>query len=205
MQRRLPSYRVALMNSDYILLDGIGMTIYTRIVCREKNLLNLNGTEFLPRVIDMINRTDHSVSIALYGSSSDVIQKTHDILTDKYRHISFYYYLNGYEQLDLSDLEKETTVLIGLGTPRQECFVYENRDFFRKKKITAITVGGLFDFISGNARRGPDMLRKMQLEWAYRMLHSPRRHAPKNMRNLLFFYFLIHDYLTSRNSQKKHR
>ena len=194
LQKRLESYHRALVNSDYIFLDGIGMTVYTRIVYNERNILNLNGTDLLPSVLDMLNKNHHHVSIALYGSTNEVIRKTSNVLSDKYRHVNFYYFQNGYEDLNFSRLKPGSTLLIGLGTPKQECFVFENRDFFRKNSITAITVGGLFDFIGGYEKRTPNWLRSIKLEWACRTLQHPGKHIRKIRRDLMFLNILIRDY-----------
>ena len=66
-----------------------------------------------------------------------------------------------------------------------------------------MTIGGLFDFVSGYAKRAPECLRKWKMEWAYRMIHNPKRHVSKNVRNLHFFPLLVSDYLASRNTGAK--
>jgi exopolysaccharide biosynthesis WecB/TagA/CpsF family protein len=38
-----------------------------------------------------------------------------------------------------------------------------------------LAVGGLFDFLAGEAQRAPLWLRAARLEWAYRLLRDPRR------------------------------
>jgi len=36
-------------------------------------------------------------------------------------------------------------------------------------------VGALFDFVSGFTPRAPRLMRKLRLEWAYRLMREPRR------------------------------
>jgi N-acetylglucosaminyldiphosphoundecaprenol N-acetyl-beta-D-mannosaminyltransferase len=42
-------------------------------------------------------------------------------------------------------------------------------------QVTAVTVGGLFDFVSGRIPRAPVVWRELGLEWLYRLSHEPRR------------------------------
>jgi exopolysaccharide biosynthesis WecB/TagA/CpsF family protein len=39
----------------------------------------------------------------------------------------------------------------------------------------AIGVGALFDFVAGKVERAPNIMQKLKLEWAYRLLQEPRR------------------------------
>ena len=39
----------------------------------------------------------------------------------------------------------------------------------------AIGIGGTFDYLSGGAKRAPRWLRKLGLEWLYRLIKEPKR------------------------------
>jgi N-acetylglucosaminyldiphosphoundecaprenol N-acetyl-beta-D-mannosaminyltransferase len=186
-------YRNAINNSDFLFLDGIGMHLYTRIVYKMKAILNLNGTDLIPKVLEKLNGKNSKAAIALYGAKNSVIEKAHYILKNKYENLNFYYYSNGYVPAVLEELKEKSTLLIGLGTPKQEIFVQENYELFKKKKITTISVGGLFDFVGGNVKRAPKWVRNINMEWAYRMLKNPLRHFDKNIRNLTIIKFILRD------------
>jgi exopolysaccharide biosynthesis WecB/TagA/CpsF family protein len=64
-------------------------------------------------------------------------------------------------------------VLVALGQPKQECWIYENRERIKAKIVCG--VGALFDFLSGTVTRAPLPMRKLKLEWAYRLSCEPRR------------------------------
>jgi N-acetylglucosaminyldiphosphoundecaprenol N-acetyl-beta-D-mannosaminyltransferase len=64
-------------------------------------------------------------------------------------------------------------VWIGLGAPRQELWMHENRGRLRAPAL--IGVGAVFDFASGTKRRAPRWVRDAGLEWAYRLATEPRR------------------------------
>lgn len=68
---------------------------------------------------------------------------------------------------------KPELVFIGLGCPRQELWMIENR-----KKLDApvlIGVGAAFDFLSGSVRQAPVWIQHAGLEWMYRLLREPKR------------------------------
>ncbi len=63
-------------------------------------------------------------------------------------------------------------VWIGLGTPKQDrvagLLAQQSDRIF-------IAVGAAFDFSSGTKRRGPRILRRLGLEWLFRLLSEPKR------------------------------
>lgn len=63
-------------------------------------------------------------------------------------------------------------VLVGLGCPRQEVWVYEYRNLIN---LPMLAVGAAFDFHAGTQSQAPGYLQKRGLEWLYRLIHEPRR------------------------------
>lgn len=62
--------------------------------------------------------------------------------------------------------------MVGLGCPRQEVFVYENA---RRLSMPALAVGAAFDFHAGLQAEPPEWVQRAGLQWAQRLLASPRR------------------------------
>lgn len=70
--------------------------------------------------------------------------------------------------------EKKPDILfVGLGAPRQEFWIAENRSRLRVPLV--IGVGGCFDVISGNLKRAPQVFQRLGLEWLWRLLKEPWR------------------------------
>jgi N-acetylglucosaminyldiphosphoundecaprenol N-acetyl-beta-D-mannosaminyltransferase len=64
-------------------------------------------------------------------------------------------------------------LLVGLGSPRQEYWLAEH---LRETECGAgIGVGGSFDVISGRIERAPQVVRRLGLEWLYRLVKEPWR------------------------------
>jgi len=64
-------------------------------------------------------------------------------------------------------------VWVGLGTPKQEEWMYEHREHLRVPVM--LGVGAAFDLSSGRLRRAPTWMRESGLEWLFRLSVEPRR------------------------------
>lgn len=65
-------------------------------------------------------------------------------------------------------------LFVGLGVPAQERFLYRNRAGLGDVRL-AMVVGGSFDVLAGIARRAPRPLRRLGLEWLWRLARQPWR------------------------------
>jgi N-acetylglucosaminyldiphosphoundecaprenol N-acetyl-beta-D-mannosaminyltransferase len=64
-------------------------------------------------------------------------------------------------------------LLVAMGFPRQEVWIAANLP--RLQVNVAVAEGGSFSFISGATTRAPDWLRRLGLEWLFRLLRQPWR------------------------------
>lgn len=64
-------------------------------------------------------------------------------------------------------------LLVGLGAPKQEFFIYEHKAALGLPVL--VGVGGSFDVIAGVKKRAPDIMIKLNLEWLYRLFAEPSR------------------------------
>ncbi|MCI8417927.1 MAG: WecB/TagA/CpsF family glycosyltransferase [Lachnospiraceae bacterium] len=84
---------------------------------------------------------------------------------------------------------KADFVWIGLGAPKQECWMYEHQN---KLNGLMIGVGAGFDYFAGNIKRAPAWMQKCSLEWAYRLLQEPKRLFKRYLiTNTKFIWLLI--------------
>jgi exopolysaccharide biosynthesis WecB/TagA/CpsF family protein len=63
-------------------------------------------------------------------------------------------------------------ILVGLGCPRQEVFVYEMRDLL---SMPTLAVGAALNFHAGHLPSAPPILQRYGFEWAFRLFSEPRR------------------------------
>ncbi len=87
-------------------------------------------------------------------------------------------------------------VLVALGAPKQEVFIFEQRE--RLGRAVCIGVGASLDFVAGTRRRAPRWISRIGLEWLYRLLQEPRRLASRYLlRDPLFAWILTRQLLGS--------
>ena len=67
-------------------------------------------------------------------------------------------------------------VALCLGSPKQEqLFADLERVAGPDFSGVYLCVGATVDILAGRVNRSPELLRRMGLEWAYRLVHEPRR------------------------------
>ncbi len=64
-------------------------------------------------------------------------------------------------------------VFVGIGTPKQESWMYQHRACF--PGVTLIGVGAAFDFHAGHTRQAPVWMQQAGLEWLFRLMTEPAR------------------------------
>ena len=64
-------------------------------------------------------------------------------------------------------------VWVGLGSPKQEYWMFEHRGKLNAPLL--IGVGAAFDFLSGNKNQAPKWVQRSGFEWLYRLIDEPRR------------------------------
>jgi N-acetylglucosaminyldiphosphoundecaprenol N-acetyl-beta-D-mannosaminyltransferase len=77
------------------------------------------------------------------------------------------------ESLRLIRATRPQLLLVAYGAPHQELWVVRNAS--RLEVPVAIGVGGAFDFLAGRIRRAPLALRRVHLEWLWRLARQPWR------------------------------
>jgi N-acetylglucosaminyldiphosphoundecaprenol N-acetyl-beta-D-mannosaminyltransferase len=77
------------------------------------------------------------------------------------------------EDMRLINDSQADVVWIGLGTPKQEIWMTDNRSRLRAPLL--LGVGAAFDFHAGNLRQAPRWVRAAGFEWFFRLCTQPRR------------------------------
>lgn len=156
-------FKNILNKADFCLCEGRGLYLCAKILGK-KLKQNINGVKLIKKL---------KGRIFLFGGTQEVIEKTAEKLGE-----GIVGFENGYQDFDKViekiNLAKPDILLVGLGSPKQEKWIYENLKKMPSVKV-AIGVGGAFDFISGHVRRAPKILQKIGLEWLWRLMLQPKR------------------------------
>jgi len=123
---------------------------------------------------------DKGYSIYLLGAKQEVVEKTRDVLKEKYKNLNIVGIHNGYFKEDYwKEISKEIKkkkpdlVFVGITSPTKEYLI----EFLQNDSNNCVFmgVGGSFDVISGNIPRAPKWMQKANLEWLFRVIQEPRR------------------------------
>ena len=83
-------------------------------------------------------------------------------------------------------------IWVGLGCPKQEHWIAENKD--RLPPGVYFGIGAAFAFHAGEVRQAPPLVQRFGCEWAYRLAMEPRRLFKRYFTyNSLFLYHLLRD------------
>ena len=171
----------ALMNilkaADLVIPDGIGVVWASRY-SEAKLPERVAGYDLTQRIFQEIENTDYTVYF--FGGAPGVSLAAAKKMQEKYPHLKIVGGHNGYfdekeEKKILYDIKKlsPSILLVGLGAPKQEKWIYDNIRLTTAK--VAIGIGGSFDVMSGKTKRAPKIFCKLGLEWFYRLLKQPSR------------------------------
>ena len=173
----------ALLGSDILLRDGIGMKVLFKCLGRDA-AKNMNGTDFIPRLLLHLKGR----RIALWGTHEPYLSIARDkLLADGHNIVSL---ANGFEDTDaylaqLLDCAADVVVL-GMGMPRQEILAEMLRKE-AKEPVIIIAGGAIIDFISDRFARAPLIWRRCGLEWLFRLKQEPGRLAGRYLKGGLRF------------------
>lgn len=121
-----------------------------------------------------------TLRIFLLGAAPGVADQAGRKLSERYPHLQIVGVHHGYFQpseneqiLNLINQARPDVVLVGLGVPKQELWMHENRS--KIKASVSMGVGGCFDVWAGKRVRAPKSWQRLGLEWFYRVLQEPKR------------------------------
>lgn len=168
-----PKFYNALMDSDIVLRDGIGMKILFRLLNQVPGL-NLNGTDLIPKII----RRYAGRPIALFGTQEPYLSKASEKVTNELAPGSACTKANGFldvtDYLRLAAEHRPELIVLGMGMPRQEEVASMLRAALRYPCVI-VCGGAIIDFMGGKTTRAPQWVRGMHLEWAWRLALEPKR------------------------------
>lgn len=64
-------------------------------------------------------------------------------------------------------------LFVGLGSPKQDIFIGENKDIYQIP--LSFSIGIAIDYFAGRVKKAPDWMNRIGLEWFYRFCQEPKR------------------------------
>jgi len=143
------------------------------------------------RVLDLVEGllTASPPSLFLFGSTPRALKKIESKLSTDYPEILIHGLMSGYFpdhecKMVVSNVfsSHPSIVLLGAGSPKRELILSEIKA--QLPVSTVLSVGGVFDILSGVTRHAPSFIIKTRLEWLYRFCQEPIRLSKR-----VFFYY----------------
>ncbi len=180
-----------LLAKDTVLIpDGISIVKGGRIL-KKAIKERITGIDLMEYLLNISNQNKYIIS--LIGAKEEVLTKLIKRIKKDYANIRIGRSIDGYKDLDnfMDNLSKEDVdiVFVALGVPKQELLIAKHLDQF--KKGIFIGVGGSFDVLSGDKKRAPKFMQKLNLEWLYRIIKEPKRIIRFIKNNVVFMFKVI--------------
>lgn len=171
------NFKNILNSANLLTADGIGI-VYASKILGTPIYKRASGYDISLKLMELL--AGSGKTFYLFGASPMVAETAKEKLLIKFPGLSISGTHDGYfdkqeEKKIIEDInsKKPDVLFVCLGSPKQEKWIYENRD--KLKTRVAMGLGGCLDVYAGNVKRAPDIFIKLGLEWFYRLIKEPKR------------------------------
>ncbi|RUW34648.1 MULTISPECIES: WecB/TagA/CpsF family glycosyltransferase [unclassified Mesorhizobium] len=163
---------------DFLVLpDGVGVDIAAKLLYGAPFPDNLNGTDFIPAFLQASTRP---LTVALLGATrvnAEAASVKLSALAVQHKFVVVHdgYFSPAEEPAIVERIARlrPDVLLVAMGVPRQELWIARHID--ARHCTLPIAVGALLDFLSGTVPRAPLWMRRLRLEWLFRLWIEPGR------------------------------
>jgi N-acetylglucosaminyldiphosphoundecaprenol N-acetyl-beta-D-mannosaminyltransferase len=176
--RRDRGFREILNSSDLAIPDGVGLLAAARMMGTPLRA-HVRGTDLVLRLAAM--SPSQGWRWFLLGAGPGVAQDAAEALRRQFPGIAVVGAMPGSPD-PAHDAETRRAILevapvhvmlVAYGAPRQERWIARNQEAIGVP--VQMGIGGVLNFLAGRSPRAPEALRRLELEWAYRLYTEPWR------------------------------
>lgn len=171
--------------ADLILTDGKPLIWISRLYgtpIKEK----ISGSDLFPRLCDLAAKKGYTMFFL--GAAEGVAATAAKNLMNRFNGLQvvgtysppFGFEKDENEVLKIKEMIREAKphiLIVGLGCPKQELFIFHNKDELGVP--ISLGLGASLDFEAGNIKRAPKWMADHGLEWLYRITQDPKRMAKR--------------------------
>ncbi|HEC99026.1 MAG TPA: glycosyltransferase [Proteobacteria bacterium] len=193
-----PVFKEALKNADLITPDGIGIVIASKMLggnIRDR----VTGSDIFAGLNSALNERNGN-KVFFLGSTEETLAKIKDKIAQEFPNIKAvgtysppfkpkFAAADNRLMIEAINNFRPDVLWVGMTAPKQEKWIYQNKDRLDVKFIGAI--GAVFDFFTGNVKRSNPFFLKTGLEWLPRLLQEPRRLWRRNVISNPKFLFRV--------------
>ena len=166
-------FKKALIESDILLPDGEGIVLMAKIIGKKK-IKKIAGADIHDHFLKISE--ERGLKCFYLGSSQETLDKIKSKLEGQYKKINFGFLSPPFKPEFTQEDNKKIiqtinsfspdVVFVGMTAPKQEKWVYENKENIKASAICSI--GAVFDFMAGTKKRAPKWIINLKMEWLYR-------------------------------------
>lgn len=180
MAERDGLFKDALLDSDILLPDGVGIVLASKILVNKK-IKKVAGADLQDYLLNKLNK--EGGRCFYLGSSENTLKKIKERISLEYPAIEVGYYSPPFashfsasenaEMIRIVNAFKPDVLFIGMTAPKQEKWAYVHKDQIDAQIIGSI--GAAFDFYAGTVSRPDKIWIDVGLEWLVRLVKEPKR------------------------------
>jgi N-acetylglucosaminyldiphosphoundecaprenol N-acetyl-beta-D-mannosaminyltransferase len=182
--RRSSAFRAAYGGAFIATVDGAPVWLYLRL----KGVRvpeRVTGADLVPAIVAALDPGEHRVFVVASSEEAargflGAARRSNPDLAVAYLVPPFGFDSDpdyGSELIRQLRVHGTTHLLMGVGAPKSEVWLYEHRGHL--PDLVALCVGSGIDFFAGTSRRAPNWMRSFGLEWMFRLGREPRRLAKR--------------------------
>lgn len=176
--RKDPFLRRVYQDCDMVTVDGMAIYYASHLLGTPLKQSLSASLMFFP-LLELAEEKGYG--IYMVGAREAVLDKAVDNLQKRYPRLRICGSHHGYFDMEsppeelIEDIRRTAPdiLFVGASTPYKERFVDANLEAMNVP--VSLGVGGMFDIAAGEAQFAPEWIRRLCLEWFYRLCQEPRR------------------------------
>lgn len=182
-----PEFRAAYRRARFVTADGFPIVVLGRLA--GTHIERTTGADLVEPVCEQAGQ--NGIPVFFLGSNNLTLHRTRRRLSERFQGLEIVGSYSPRANFDPYSDEADRAIheirisgarlcFVALGAPKQEIFAARCLD--EVPGVGFLCIGAALDFIAHTQDRAPEITQKIGLEWAWRMLHSPRRLGPRYAR-----------------------
>jgi N-acetylglucosaminyldiphosphoundecaprenol N-acetyl-beta-D-mannosaminyltransferase len=196
------AFKKALMKSDILLPDGIGIVVAARLL-KNREIKKIAGADLHEH---LLKKLDQEKGSCFYlGSSEETLEKIKARVAKEYPNIRLgthsppfkpsFSFDDTAQMLNAVNTFRPDVLFVGMTAPKQEKWSYDHKNALDVQIICSI--GAVFDFYAGTVKRPNKIWINMGIEWLGRLLKEPKR----MWKRYIYYGFIFGFYLVREKSK----
>lgn len=174
-------FRSALLNSTHLIADGVGITVASKYVFRNK-IERVTGHDIFKSLLRQ--STQYKLKFFFLGSTNQTLDKIQKKFSQENKKLIYSGHYSPPFSESFSEIEikkmvdqinnaKPDIVMVGLTAPKQEILSAKLINLTDAKLYCSI--GAVFDFYAENVKPANKFIKNFGLEWLLRLIQEPGR------------------------------